>query len=99
VTLLTTDCSRRNFFKHGMYLNNLGKSNVLKQIVICILETTKEVPKALITLDWKSVYDRSVNYILMCEGNQKPVPIRNSNRIKKILITRSYDFLWEIQMM
>jgi hypothetical protein len=53
----------------------------------------KEVPKALITLDWKSVYDPSVNYILMCEGNQSPVPIRNS---KKIPITRPHDFLCEI---
>jgi hypothetical protein len=79
-----------------MHLNNLGKSNVLKQIVKCILETMKEVPKALITLDWKSVYDPSVNNILMHEGNQTPVPIRNSSRIKKIPITRSHDFLWEI---
>jgi hypothetical protein len=78
VTLLTTDCSRSNFTKHGMHLNNLRKSNASKQIVKCILETMKEVPKALITLDWKSVYDPSVNDILMCEGNQTPVPIRNS---------------------
>jgi hypothetical protein len=53
MTLLTTDCSRIDFTKHGMHLNNLGKSNVSKQIVKCILETMKEVPKALITLDWK----------------------------------------------
>jgi hypothetical protein len=73
VTLLTTDGSTRNFTKHGMHLNNLGKSNVSKQIVKCILGTLKEIPKALITLDWKSVYDPSVNDILMCQGNQTPV--------------------------
>jgi hypothetical protein len=56
----------------------------------------KEVPKALLTLDWKSVYDPSVNGILMYEGNQTPVSIRNSGCIKKIPITRSQDFLWEI---
>jgi hypothetical protein len=33
VTLLTTNCPRRNFTKHGMHLSNLGKSDVSKQIV------------------------------------------------------------------
>jgi hypothetical protein len=56
----------------------------------------KEVPKALITLDWKSVYDPSVNDILMCEGDQTPVTIRSSGLIKKMPITMSHDFLWEV---
>ena len=98
MTLIKTSSSRENFTKHGMHLNNLGKSNVASQIVKCIHTMINKVVKTPIKLDWRAECDEAVNdpnEICITYTSTAVVVNTAAKRIRRKPITRSMDFLWE----
>jgi hypothetical protein len=54
VSLIKTNYARDNFTRLGIYLNSLGKVNVVRQIMECICTTINREVKAPIRLDWRT---------------------------------------------
>jgi hypothetical protein len=101
MTIISDDWPRKNYTKHGMHLNRLGKSNMVKQIVKFIYSSIDKVAKAPIELDWKNEYNTSVNEVM--ENDligvslvAEAVTVNNvDKRTRRKPVTRSSDFLWE----
>ena len=97
VTLIKTSSSRENFTKHGMHLNNLGKSNVASQIVKCIHTMINKVVKTPIKLDWKADSCKEDLAVSSSgeERQQEKIPFTlPCKRIRRSPTNRSEDFLW-----
>jgi hypothetical protein len=101
VTLISDDWPRKNYTKHGMHLNILGKSNMVKQIVKCVYSLIDKVAKAPIELDWENKYNANVNEVM--ENDligvtlvAEAVTVNNVDKhTRRKPVTRSSNFLWE----
>jgi lysophospholipase L1-like esterase len=93
-SFLETDNNRNSFTKHGLHLNKSGKRLVTYQLASLLQSVFEQKTSASIILGWHN--EIQDNNISICEGNQEKLLIRNSSRNKKIPITRSNDFLWQI---
>lgn len=93
-SFLETDSNRSLFTTHVLHLNNSGKQLVTYQIASLLHLTFKQKTLDPIILGWHNEIQYNINLIGV--GNQVKVPSRNSSHNKKIPITRSNDFLWQI---
>ena len=87
-SILEIGSGRKLFTNHGLHLNGLGKEMLSKQIVshtYALLDQEKDPP---VILSWNSDL-RSTDTL-----HQGKVTNRASTRTKKILSTKSDDFVW-----
>ena len=94
ISFLETDNNRNLFTTHGLHVNKSGKQFVTYQIASLLHLTFKQKTTDPIILGWPNEIQDDNN--LICEVNQVKLPNKNSSRKKKIPITRSNDFLWQI---
>jgi hypothetical protein len=90
---METDNTRILFTNHGLHRNKMGKQLVNCQIVTflySILEPKKYPP---ISLGW---YEPQNYNFPTQEDNKKNSVTRNSSRNKRMPVTRSDDFLWQV---
>jgi lysophospholipase L1-like esterase len=91
---LEVDNNRKLFTKHGLHLNKLGKQLITYQLASFIHSIFEQKTICRIILSW---HDKSQdNNNLVHDGNQDEIPSRNSRRNRKIPVTRTQDFLWQI---
>ena len=102
--MLIIDNNRNLYTRHGLHLNKVGKLILVSQIVRSSCVVLKQKITLHIVMNWKLVSDNSVSTgNVSIQGNQNKqlpsssdeLPInRMSNRVKKLPVTRSEDFLW-----
>ena len=91
---LETNITRTLFTNHGLHMNKLGKQIVNYQIASLLYSTfaQKKKPQPII-LGW---YETQACNYLVHDENQVKTSTRNSSQNKKLPVTRSTDFLWQI---
>ena len=94
-SFLETDSNRNSFTHHGLHLNKSGKRLVTYQLASLLQLTFEQRTSAPLILGWHNVIQD--NKISNCAGEQEISLIRNSSHNKRTPITRSDDFLWQIQ--
>ena len=94
ISFLETDSKRSLFTSHGLHVNKSGKQLVTYQIASLLNLTFKQKTLDPVILGWHN--EIQYNIKLKGVGNQVKVPNRNSSHNKKIPITTSIDFLWQI---
>jgi hypothetical protein len=91
--VIEIDNDRKLFTNHGFHRNKSGKLLAIHLLALSIQAFFEQKVLSPIPLYW---YNKlQVNVKPKHEGEVKKVHIRNSNRNKKLPITRSSDFLWE----
>ena len=91
-SFLETDNTRELFTNHGLHMNKIGKQLVSYQRASLFYSIFAQNNYHPISLGW---YDTQTSN-LDDEGNQIRTSNRNSSHIKKLPVTRSNDFLWQI---
>ena len=82
---------RKLFTKHGLHHNKLGKNLVTSQIAYHILIAFHHTTSLTIPLGW---YEPNNDVKPLSNTTQTKSLNRNSNRSKKLPVTRTNDFLW-----
>jgi len=90
---LEMDNNRNLFTNHGLHLNKLGKQLVNHQIASLLLTTFQQKSSSPIILRWHETQNDNNQ---TCDVNQIKPYNRNSIHNRKIPVTRSNDFLWQI---
>jgi hypothetical protein len=90
---LETDNNRNLFTKNGLHLNKLGKQLVTCQIA-SLIHLFFEQKTSPIILGWHNNIRDNTN--LTYDGIRNKLPSRNSSHNRKMPVTRSKDFLWQI---
>jgi len=90
---LETDNNRNLVTNYGLHLNKLGKQLVNHQIASLLLTTFEQKSSSPIILRWHGTQNDNNQ---TCDVNQVKPSNRNSIRNRKIPVTRSNDFLWQI---
>ena len=92
-SFLETDNKRNLFTNHGLHLNKLGKQFGNYQTAYLLHSAFEQKTSYPLILGWHETQD---NNNLTCDGIPVKIPNRNSSRSRKIPVTRSQDFLWQI---
>jgi hypothetical protein len=102
--MLIIDDNRKLYTRHGLHLNKVGKSVLTSEIARFICAILKQKTSLPIAMNWKleSEYSVSIGNLLTgdSQNNQllfssHEIPLnRKSNRVKKLLVTRTKDFVW-----
>ena len=92
-SFLETDKNRNLFTKHGLHLNKLGKQLVNHQLASLIQTNFEQKTYHPIILGWHETQNSSD---LTCDMIHIKTSNRNSSHNRKMPVTRSKDFLWQI---
>jgi hypothetical protein len=92
-SFIITDNNKNLFTNHGLHLNKLSKQLVYHQIASILHSIFEQNTSHPIILGW---HEAQGDNNLTCDRNQVKTSDRNSSCNRKIPITRSKDFLWQI---
>jgi hypothetical protein len=94
VVMLDVSLDRKDFTQHGMHLNSTRKEKVAIFIGQCLTNLLNKQVNNILPLTWVDD-SKDANFLKKKESIETFVNnARVSGRSKKLLVTRSDDFLW-----
>jgi hypothetical protein len=100
VSIIETVNNRLLFTKHGLHLNESGKELLTNQLLLHIFSMLNEVKVKPISIGW---YDEKHQADVSSKASQTITPEncqlateQEPKHVRKVPVTRKYDFLWKI---